>query len=172
MDADAIIVIGLKLLLVVFLVALNGFFVAAEFAIVKIRDTQLVGLVAAGNRRAKMARVLLSNLDASLSATQLGITLASLGLGWVGEPVFASLLAPAMEWLHVESEQMRHTISFVICTLWRANWPPSPSRSRSRCQRRSGWRIHCAGFTSPRIRSTGRSTARRSGCCGGWDWKR
>jgi CBS domain containing-hemolysin-like protein len=114
MDADAIIVIGLKLLLVVFLVALNGFFVAAEFAIVKIRDTQLVGLVAAGNRRAKMARVLLSNLDASLSATQLGITLASLGLGWVGEPVFASLLAPAMEWLHVESEQMRHTISFVI----------------------------------------------------------
>jgi len=111
---DAIIVIGLKLLLVLFLVLLNGFFVAAEFAIVKIRDTQLVGLVAAGNRRAKMARVLLSNLDASLSATQLGITLASLGLGWVGEPVFASLLAPAMEWLNVESEQMRHTISFVV----------------------------------------------------------
>ena len=81
---------------------------AAEFAIVKIRDTQLIGLVAAGNRRAKMARVLLSNLDASLSATQLGITLASLGLGWVGEPVFASLLAPAMEWLNIESAQMRH----------------------------------------------------------------
>lgn len=114
MEGNDIIIVALKLLLVLVLVALNGFFVAAEFAIVKIRDTQLVGLVAAGNRRAKMARVLLSNLDASLSATQLGITLASLGLGWVGEPVFASLLAPAMEWFNVESAQMRHTISFVV----------------------------------------------------------
>jgi CBS domain containing-hemolysin-like protein len=114
MDGNEIFVVALKLLLVLALVLLNGFFVAAEFAIVKIRDTQLIGLVAAGNRRAKMARVLLSNLDASLSATQLGITLASLGLGWVGEPVFASLLAPAMEWMNIESEQMRHTISFVV----------------------------------------------------------
>lgn len=114
MEGNDIFIVGLKLLLVLVLVLLNGFFVAAEFAIVKIRDTQLVGLVAAGNRRAKMARVLLSNLDASLSATQLGITLASLGLGWVGEPVFASLLAPVMTWFNVESEQMRHTISFVV----------------------------------------------------------
>ncbi len=114
MDPNAIFLVVLKLLLVLFLVLLNGFFVAAEFAIVKIRETQLFGLVAAGHRRAKVARILLSNLDASLSATQLGITLASLGLGWVGEPVFASLLAPVMEWLSVESEQMRHTISFVV----------------------------------------------------------
>lgn len=114
MDTDAIIVIALKLFLVLFLVLLNGFFVAAEFAIVKIRDTQLIGLVTSGHRRAKVARMLLSNLDASLSATQLGITLASLGLGWVGEPVFASLLAPLMHWLSIESEQLRHTISFVV----------------------------------------------------------
>jgi CBS domain containing-hemolysin-like protein len=114
MDSGEILVLGLKLLLVVFLVLLNGFFVAAEFAIVKIRDTQLVGLVAAGNRRARMARLLISRLDASLSATQLGITLASLGLGWVGEPVFAALLAPAMEWFNVESEKLRHTIAFVV----------------------------------------------------------
>lgn len=114
MDASALISLGWKLLLVFFLVALNGFFVAAEFALVKIRDTQLVGLVAAGHRRAKVARRLIANLDASLSATQLGITLASLGLGWVGEPVFVALLAPAMAWLQVESEQARHTIAFVV----------------------------------------------------------
>lgn len=114
MDPNDIFLIALKLLLVLFLVLLNGFFVAAEFAIVKIRETQLFGLVAAGHRRAKVARLLVSNLDASLSATQLGITLASLGLGWVGEPVFASLLAPVMEWLSIESEQMRHTISFIV----------------------------------------------------------
>lgn len=114
MHTDAAVLIALKLLLVLFLVLLNGFFVAAEFAIVKIRDTQLVGLVAAGHRRAKMARGLLANLDASLSATQLGITLASLGLGWVGEPVFASLLAPVMTGFNIESEQLRHTISFVV----------------------------------------------------------
>ncbi len=114
MEGSEIFVVALKLLLVLVLVLLNGFFVAAEFAIVKIRATQLTGMVAAGNRRAKVARVLVSNLDASLSATQLGITLASLGLGWVGEPVFASLLAPAMQWFNVESEQVRHTISFVV----------------------------------------------------------
>lgn len=114
MSENEIIVIGLKLLLVLVLVLLNGFFVAAEFAIVKIRDTQLVAMATGGHKRARMARVLVSNLDASLSATQLGITLASLGLGWVGEPVFASLLAPAMEWFNVESEKMRHTISFIV----------------------------------------------------------
>src|SRR5215218_4405782 len=103
MDANAAFVLGLKLLLVLFLVLLNGFFVAAEFAIVKIRDTQLAGLVAAGNRRAVVARQLIANLDASLSATQLGITLASLGLGWVGEPVFLSLLQPVMDTVGIQS---------------------------------------------------------------------
>jgi CBS domain containing-hemolysin-like protein len=117
MDSDAIIVIALKLLLVLFLVVLNGFFVAAEFAIVKIRDTQLIGLVAAGNRRAKMARLLISHLDASLSATQLGITLASLGLGWVGEPVFSALLEPILNSAGFggkEFETLRHTISVIV----------------------------------------------------------
>jgi CBS domain containing-hemolysin-like protein len=95
-------------------VLLNGFFVAAEFAIVKIRDTQLETLILKGHRRARVARRLISNLDASLSATQLGITLASLGLGWIGEPVFATLLQPVMQWLQVESPQMQHTIAFII----------------------------------------------------------
>jgi CBS domain containing-hemolysin-like protein len=64
--------IVLKLLLVAFLVFLNGFFVAAEFAIVKIRDTQLEPLVTKGHRRARIARRIVGNLDAALSATQLG----------------------------------------------------------------------------------------------------
>jgi CBS domain containing-hemolysin-like protein len=107
-------VIALKVMAVVMLVLLNGFFVAAEFALVKVRDTQLDPLILKGQRRAKIARRVIDNLDHSLSAAQLGITLASLGLGWVGEPVFAALLAPVMEWLQIESEQARHTISFVV----------------------------------------------------------
>lgn len=75
----------------------NGFFVAAEFAIVKVRPTQLAELVATGSIRAKMARRLSRSLDAYLSATQLGITLSSLALGWIGEPAFASLLLPLFE---------------------------------------------------------------------------
>lgn len=104
----------LKFALVIFLVLLNGFFVAAEFAIVKIRDTQLATLITKGHKRAKVARRLIQNLDASLSATQLGITLASLGLGWVGEPVFAAALTPVMEWLQVKSPEVRHTVAFVV----------------------------------------------------------
>lgn len=72
----------------------NGFFVAAEFAIVKVRSTQLTELAEEGSIRAKMARKLTRHLDAYLSATQLGITLSSLALGWIGEPAFEHLLHP------------------------------------------------------------------------------
>src|SRR5258708_38267440 len=101
----------LNILLVLGLVLLNGFFVAAEFALVRIRETQLDTLVAKGHRRAKVARHIVAHLNAYLSATQLGITMASLGLGWVGEPVFTSLLTPLLVSLHVESETLRHTLS-------------------------------------------------------------
>ncbi len=104
----------LKILLVVGLVLLNGFFVAAEFALVKIRETQLDMLVAKGNSRAKVARAIIANLNAYLSATQLGITVASLGLGWAGQPVFTTLLSPLLISLHVESETVRNSISFAI----------------------------------------------------------
>ena len=104
----------LKILAVVVLVLLNGFFVAAEFAIVKVRDTQLEALIVRSHRGARVARRLLANLDASLSATQLGITLASLGLGWIGEPVFAALLQPLMEWLQIKSPEVQHTLAFVV----------------------------------------------------------
>lgn len=114
MDWNAITLVILKILAVFMLVLLNGFFVAAEFGLVKIRDTQLVSLAAKGHRRARVARQILHNLDAALSATQLGITLTSLGLGWIGEPVFASLLEPVMGWMQIESPQARHSIAFAV----------------------------------------------------------
>ena len=83
--------VAVKIIAVIFLVGLNGFFVAAEFALVKVRGTQLQPLLAKGHRRAKVARHVVNNLDAFLSACQLGITLASLALGWVGEPIFETL---------------------------------------------------------------------------------
>jgi CBS domain containing-hemolysin-like protein len=76
------------------LVVANGFFVAAEFAIVKVRSTQLTELADQGSVRAKMAKRLTRHLDAYLSATQLGITLASLALGWIGEPAFEHIVQP------------------------------------------------------------------------------
>jgi CBS domain containing-hemolysin-like protein len=82
----------LNLLLVIFLVFLNGFFVAAEFSLVKIRQTRLTQLVNDGNKRAKYAQKVTQKLDAYLSACQVGITLSSLGLGWVGEPAIAHMI--------------------------------------------------------------------------------
>ncbi|HTI97644.1 MAG TPA: hemolysin family protein [Dongiaceae bacterium] len=114
MDWNAVILLGLKIGAVAVLVFLNGFFVAAEFALVKIRDTQLNPLIEAGQRRAKVARQILQHLDAYLSATQLGITLASLALGWIGEPVFSALLHPVFRWLHIQSLELQHMLAVVI----------------------------------------------------------
>ncbi|MBI5383904.1 MAG: HlyC/CorC family transporter [Verrucomicrobia bacterium] len=111
---DPILVIALKLLAVAGLVLLNGFFVAAEFALVKIRDTQLEPLITKGRWQARVARRVLHNLDRSLSAAQLGITLASLGLGWIGEPVFTALLKPVLGWLQIESPAWQHSLSFAV----------------------------------------------------------
>jgi CBS domain containing-hemolysin-like protein len=113
-NLDEFMAIFWRLLAVAALVGLNGFFVAAEFAVVKIRDTQLQPLINRNHGRARMARRIVRNLDASLSATQLGITLASLGLGWIGEPVFATLLEPLMQWLQIESPEARHSVSFAV----------------------------------------------------------
>ncbi len=83
---------GLKILLTLLLVLVNGFFVAAEFALVKVRSSQIDLRAQEGNRLAKLTQTMLHNLDAYLSATQLGITLASLALGWIGESVVAEVL--------------------------------------------------------------------------------
>lgn len=114
MDWNFALVIALKLLAVAVLVMLNGFFVATEFALVKVRATQLEPFAARGHKRAKMALHLARHLDAYLSACQLGITLSSLGLGWIGEPVFADLLQPVFNWLQVESTKLQHSISFGV----------------------------------------------------------
>src|SRR5436190_11461448 len=114
MPGETVTSLLLKLLAVGALVLLNGFFVAAELAVVKIRDTQLETLVLKGHRRAKIARHLIRNLDAAISATQLGITLASLGLGVLVEPVFNALLAPIYSGLKVESETVRHTAAILV----------------------------------------------------------
>lgn len=114
MSPDFWMEILLKCLAVGVLVFLNGFFVAAEFALVKVRGTQLSPLIEEGSRTAKMAQHITGRLDAYLSAAQLGITLASLGLGWIGEPIFEELLHPVFEWLHVDSETVRTTISFAV----------------------------------------------------------
>jgi magnesium and cobalt exporter, CNNM family len=111
---DFALVIALKILAVIILVLLNGFFVASEFAIVKIRDTQLQPLAKRGDKRARIAQKVIAQLDRYLSAAQLGITLASLGLGWIGEPVFATLLGPLMTRLQIHSENVQHTISFIV----------------------------------------------------------
>lgn len=96
------------------LVLLNGFFVAAEFALVKVRSSQLEALEDEGNRRAATAGKAVAQLDAYLSATQLGITLSSLGLGWVGEPYLAKMVQPLFFKFGVESEAIIRTASFAI----------------------------------------------------------
>lgn len=80
----------LNLLLVLVLVLLNGIFVAAEFSLVKVRQSRLTQLVSEGNKMAGYALKVNKRLDSYLSATQFGITLASLGLGWVGEPAISN----------------------------------------------------------------------------------
>jgi len=98
--------------LVILLVLANGFFVASEFALVGVRRSRVETLAASGDVRARRLLALLANLNAYISATQLGITMASLALGWIGEPVFAHLLEEPLRGR--VSEVTLHTISFAI----------------------------------------------------------
>lgn len=112
--SDPVLSLAIRIVAVAVLVFLNGFFVAAEFALVKVRDTQLKPLIQKGHRRARVAEFILARLDAFLSAAQLGITLASLALGWIGEPVFAALLEPVFGWLSISSPEARHVLAFIV----------------------------------------------------------
>jgi CBS domain containing-hemolysin-like protein len=109
---------GWSLLLAVCFVLANGFFVAAEFAIVKVRPTQLAELLEAGSSRARMAKRILKHLDSYLSAVQVGITFASLALGWVGESAIAGILLPIFTRLGVFGPPLAHsiaaTLSFIL----------------------------------------------------------
>lgn len=102
------------LLLTTFLVFLNGFFVAAEFAIVKVRASQ-IQMRAASSAVARIAESVISHLDSYLAATQLGITLASLGLGWIGEPVVGAIILNVMRWLGLEPDPvLAHRIALPL----------------------------------------------------------
>ncbi len=96
------------------LVALNGFFVAAEFGLVKLRQTRVRSIAKLHGWRGRILSTVHSHLDAYLSACQLGITLASLGLGWIGEPAFARLLEPVFGWLNVTSPELIHVVSVIF----------------------------------------------------------
>lgn len=118
MDPDSLV----KLLIALLLVLLNGFFVAAEFSIVKVRYSQIQLKAAEGNSMAKQAEHILKNLDAYLSATQLGITLASLALGWVGESALHHLIENAFTYFQISVEASTVTtisviLSFVLITI-------------------------------------------------------
>lgn len=104
-------------LVVVALILINGFFVAAEFAIIKVRGTRISELAAKGRRRARMAESLVGNLDSSISATQLGITMAGLGLGWVGIPALSRLLETLLEPLGLDSSTALRAASSALTFL-------------------------------------------------------
>jgi CBS domain containing-hemolysin-like protein len=112
----------LGLAAVVVLVLANAFFVAAEFALVGARKTRLDEMARAGDGKARLARRALQSLDRYISATQLGITLASLGLGWIGEPALASLIEGTFAWLPapaaaIATHAVASVIAFIIITV-------------------------------------------------------
>ncbi|XIH11188.1 hypothetical protein C1N87_32865 (plasmid) [Priestia aryabhattai] len=101
-------IIGLIILIIA-----TAYFVAAEFAFVRVRSSRIDQLVQEGNKKAKNVQKILNNLDGYLSACQLGITITSLGLGWLGEPTVQSLLNPVMDKLQL-SNTISHALSFII----------------------------------------------------------
>src|SRR4051812_32058606 len=104
----------LLILLAFFLVLLNAFFVAAEFGMVKLRHTRVAIIAAKNPWRGGILMKVHRHLDAYLSACQLGITLTSLGLGWVGEPAFARLLTPVLHASGLAAPALIELLSFVF----------------------------------------------------------
>ena len=114
-DSNSLLMYSADILLVlfaVFLVLLNGFFVGAEFAMVKLRATKVEAIAQRYGWKGRILRKVHNQLDAYLSACQLGITLSSLGLGWVGEPAFAELIRPLLSKVGVDSPELIKGISF------------------------------------------------------------
>jgi CBS domain containing-hemolysin-like protein len=113
---------GLALFFTLFLVFLNGFFVAAEFALVKVRASQIEIKAKTGSRVAKIAKHMTQHLDGYLAATQLGITLASLGLGWVGEEVMTKIVSNFFNFINIDmtssvATNIGHVLAFAIITV-------------------------------------------------------
>ena len=144
---------ALSLLLAVFLLAANAFFVAAEFALVKSRGFRIDGLAAENRFGAKLTQHILRNVEPYLACCQLGITMASLGLGWVGEPTVAALLTPVLSPFGMP-EAALHVTAFIVGFLVFSSLhivigeqvPKTlairvPESSASRCRR--PWRSEC-----------------------------
>ncbi len=111
-----------NLLIIIILLFFNGFFVAAEFALVGVRKTKIKQLANEGNFNAKLALDAIKNIDRYIAAVQLGITIASLGIGWVGESTLAKLLLPVFHFLPLKAEiiaahSLAVTISFALITI-------------------------------------------------------
>ena len=121
MEQTIIVAIG-KMLAVLGLVAANGFFVAAEFSLVGIRRTRIAELVAEGNRTAKLLDQAVERLDDSLAATQLGVTVSSLALGWIGESALAGVIEPALSmlghWAAASADAVAVACAFAIITVF------------------------------------------------------
>jgi CBS domain containing-hemolysin-like protein len=103
---------ALYIVTVILLVAVNGFFVASEYSLVAVRRSRIVALAESGNRRAQLLLELLDHINSYISATQLGVTMASLGLGWIGEPALARLLEGPLQGR--VSDALRHTLAFIV----------------------------------------------------------
>lgn len=111
--------IASNLVLFVLLIAMTGFFVATEFAIVKVRQTRIDQLITEGNRKAIKAKKVLSHLDEYLSACQLGITITALGLGWIGEPTAHKVFTPLMEMAGIDgslAKWLSFAFAFAVVT--------------------------------------------------------
>lgn len=103
----------LNLVLIAILIALTAFFVASEFAIIRIRSSRIDQLIEEGNKNAIVTKKIISNLDEYLSACQLGITITALGLGWLGEPTVEHLISPLLKGINIPSS-ITHVIALVI----------------------------------------------------------
>ncbi|MBI3300537.1 MAG: HlyC/CorC family transporter [Deltaproteobacteria bacterium] len=106
--------VELHLVITFWLIAANAFFVAAEFALVKVRGARIEDLARRGSPLARMACKVINNLDVSLSAAQLGVTFTSLGLGWIGEPAFARVVEPVLNLAGIWSYEVVHGFSFAV----------------------------------------------------------
>ncbi len=108
-----------NLILLAVLIALTAFFVATEFAIIRVRSSKVDQLIAEGSSNAKAAKQVISNLDEYLSACQLGITITALGIGWLGEPTLSHLLSPLLDQLGISgalTKVLSVAISFAVVT--------------------------------------------------------
>ncbi|MDP4169649.1 MAG: hemolysin family protein [Bacillota bacterium] len=102
-----------NIVVIIILIAITAFFVASEFAMIRVRTTRIDQLISEGNKKAELAKKVLLNLDGYLSATQVGITITSLILGWLGEPTIQIVLHPIFEKVHLQGS-VKHILSFIL----------------------------------------------------------